>query len=270
MFHIGILAFPMVQQLDLTGPFEVFSTWPEARVDLVWKTTEPLVSSTGLWLRPTIAFEDAPPFDIICVPGGRGVDPLLLDDEVLDFLRAQALAAKFVTSVCTGALLLGAAGLLVGKRATTHWTCVDLLPVFGAIPIRERVVFDGRSGDRGRRDGGDRLRACSRRRIGWSRSRDGDSTPVRICAKAAFRRRRPVKRAARRGRGVSRAKPRIAGRARKARDASRETAGSRRRVILREDQGFATGRMSARPFGRERREGAKLSESDKKCRNSPR
>jgi cyclohexyl-isocyanide hydratase len=144
MFHIGILVFPLVQQLDLTGPFEVFSAWPDARVDLVWKSTEPLVSSTGLWLRPTIAFEDAPRFDIICVPGGRGVDALLLDDEVLDFLRAQALNAKFVTSVCTGALLLGAAGLLVGKRATTHWTCVDLLPVFGAIPNRERVVFDGR------------------------------------------------------------------------------------------------------------------------------
>jgi cyclohexyl-isocyanide hydratase len=144
MFHIGILVFPMVQQLDLTGPFEIFSAWPEARVDLVWKTTEPVVSSTGLWLRPTIAFDDAPQFDIICVPGGRGVDALLLDDEVLDFLRAQALTAKFVTSVCTGALLLGAAGLLVGKRATTHWTCVDLLPIFWAIPVRERVVFDGR------------------------------------------------------------------------------------------------------------------------------
>jgi cyclohexyl-isocyanide hydratase len=77
MFHIGILVFPLVQQLDLTGPFEVFSAWPDA---LVWKSTEPLVSSTGLWLRPTIAFEDAPRFDIICVPGGRGVDPLLLDD----------------------------------------------------------------------------------------------------------------------------------------------------------------------------------------------
>jgi cyclohexyl-isocyanide hydratase len=144
MFHVGILAFPKAQQLDLTGPFEVFSTWPEARVDLVWKTTEPLVCSTGLWLRPTVAFKDSPRFDIICVPGGRGVNPLLLDDEVLDFLRAQALTAKFVTSVCTGALVLGAAGLLLGKRATTHWSCVDLLPVFGAIPIRERVVFDGR------------------------------------------------------------------------------------------------------------------------------
>jgi cyclohexyl-isocyanide hydratase len=80
MFHIGIFVFPMVQQLDLTGPFEVFSSWPGARVDLVWKTTEPLISSTGLLLRPTIAFEDAAPFDIICVPGGRGVDALLLDD----------------------------------------------------------------------------------------------------------------------------------------------------------------------------------------------
>jgi cyclohexyl-isocyanide hydratase len=144
MFRIGLLVFPMVQQLDFTGPFEVFSSWPQARVDLVWKTTEPLVSSTGLWLRPTVSFEDSPQFDVICVPGGRGVNPLLLDDEVLDFLRAQALTAKFVTSVCTGALVLGAAGLLLGKRATTHWTCVDLLPVFGAIPVRERVVFDDR------------------------------------------------------------------------------------------------------------------------------
>jgi cyclohexyl-isocyanide hydratase len=95
-------------------------------------------------LRPTVAFGDAPQFDAICVPGGRGVNPLLLDDEVLDFLRARALTAKFVTSVCTGALILGAAGLLVGKRATTHWSVVDLLPVFGAIPVHECVVFDGR------------------------------------------------------------------------------------------------------------------------------
>jgi cyclohexyl-isocyanide hydratase len=144
MFRIGLLVFPMVQQLDFTAPFEVFSSWPQARVDLVWKTTEPLVSSTGLWLRPTVSFKDSPRFDVICVPGGRGVNPLLLDDEVLDFLRVQALTAKFVTSVCTGALVLGAAGLLLGKRATTHWTCIDLLPVFGAIPVYERVVFDGR------------------------------------------------------------------------------------------------------------------------------
>jgi cyclohexyl-isocyanide hydratase len=144
MFRIGILVFPKVQQLDLTGPFEVFSSWPEARVDLVWKTTEPLISSTGLWLRPTVGFKDTPQFDAICVPGGRGVNELLLDEEVLEFLRAQAVAANFVTSVCTGALILGAAGLLLGKRATTHWSCVDLLPVFGAIPVHERVVFDGR------------------------------------------------------------------------------------------------------------------------------
>jgi len=144
MYRIGLLVFPMAQQLDLTAPFEVFSSWPQARVDLIWKTTEPLVSSTGLWLRPTVSFEDSPQFDVICVPGGRGVNPLLLDDEVLDFLRVQALTAKFVTSVCTGALVLGAAGLLLGKRATTHWTCVDLLPVFGAIPVHERVVFDDR------------------------------------------------------------------------------------------------------------------------------
>lgn len=143
MIHIGLLAFPDVQQLDLTAPYEVFSTWPGARVQLVWKNRDPVVSSTGLHLRPDLAFAECPQLDVVCVPGGRGVNPLLLDDETLAFLRAQAAAATYVASVCTGALVLGAAGLLRGKRATTHWSALDLLTAFGATPTHGRVVRDG-------------------------------------------------------------------------------------------------------------------------------
>ncbi|MCF1450915.1 DJ-1/PfpI family protein, partial [Agrobacterium vitis] len=85
---------------------------------------------TGLWLTPDLTFEEAPAFDVICVPGGGGVNPLLKDEETLDFVRAQAKTARFVTSVCTGALVLGQAGLLAGKRAATHWNAMDFLPRF--------------------------------------------------------------------------------------------------------------------------------------------
>ena len=129
--HIGLLVFPKVQQLDLTGPYEVFATMPGVTVHLVWKSLEPLQSSTGLTLVPTRTFADCPDLDVICVPGGVGIDALLED------------AAQYVTSVCTGALVLGAAGLLQGKRATTHWASHSLLESFGAIPVKERVVRDG-------------------------------------------------------------------------------------------------------------------------------
>ncbi len=102
-----------------------------------------MVSSTGLRLEPTATLDACPRLDVVCVPGGVGINPLLLDDKVLDFLRAQAAGAEFVTSVCTGALVLGAAGLLRNKRATTHWTVLELLEPFGAIPTQERVVRDG-------------------------------------------------------------------------------------------------------------------------------
>src|ERR1700690_1878267 len=141
--EIGLLAFPNVQQLDLTGPFEVFATWPEARVRLVWKTVEPVTSSTGLRLRPDVSFEDCPQLNVLCVPGGGGLNPLLADRAVLDFVRRQAGSARFVPSVCTGALVLGAAGLLRGRRATTHWAWHDLLAAFGATPTQGRVVRDG-------------------------------------------------------------------------------------------------------------------------------
>ena len=139
----GILVFPQVQQLDLTGPYEVFATVPEARVHLIWKDRAPVTSATGLTLTPTMTFAECPALDVLCVPGGSGVNPLLQDAEVLDFVRAQAALARYVSSVCTGALVLGAAGLLEGRRATTHWMAHDLLARFGAVPTQGRVVRDG-------------------------------------------------------------------------------------------------------------------------------
>jgi cyclohexyl-isocyanide hydratase len=141
--HFGLLLFPRVQQLDLTGPYEVFASLPGARVDLVAREIAPVVSATGIMLVPTISFADCPPLDVICVPGGAGVNALLTDAETLDFVRKQASTARFVTSVCTGALVLGAAGLLRGKRATTHWAAHDLLAALGALPTHGRVVRDG-------------------------------------------------------------------------------------------------------------------------------
>ncbi|KQP41543.1 hypothetical protein ASF49_17425 [Methylobacterium sp. Leaf104] len=140
---IGLLAFPDVQQLDLTAPYEVFVGIPEARVHLVAADRGPVTSSTGLVLAPTLAMADCPQLDVLCVPGGLGVNPLMRDAAVLAFLRDQAARARYVTSVCTGALVLGAAGLLRGRRATTHWASLDLLAAFGAIPVAERVVRDG-------------------------------------------------------------------------------------------------------------------------------
>jgi cyclohexyl-isocyanide hydratase len=141
--HIGILLFPKVQQLDLTGPYDVFATMPGVSVHLLWKELAPVISSTGLLLMPTRTFAGCPPLDVICVPGGVGVDALMEDAETLDFIKQQAATAQYVTSVCTGALVLGAAGLLQGRRATTHWASHSLLESFGAIPVKERVVRDG-------------------------------------------------------------------------------------------------------------------------------
>lgn len=141
--HIGLLVFPKVQQLDLTGPYDVFATMPGVVVHLVWKDLEPLLSSTGLTLVPTVTYADCPDLDVICVAGGVGVDALMEDPETLAFIRHQASTAQYVTSVCTGALVLGAAGLLKGRRATTHWASHSLLEQFGAIPVKERVVRDG-------------------------------------------------------------------------------------------------------------------------------
>jgi cyclohexyl-isocyanide hydratase len=141
--HIGFLVFPRVQQLDLTGPYEIFSLLPSATVHLAWKDREPVTSTTGIAFTPTATFADCPALDVLCVPGGIGVNPLMQDAETLAFVRRQAEQARFVTSVCTGSLVLGAAGLLGGKRATAHWLARDALAGFGAIPTAGRVVRDG-------------------------------------------------------------------------------------------------------------------------------
>ena len=141
--HAGFLIFPGVQQLDLTGPYEVFASLPGATVHLLWKELAPITSSTGLEFGPTATLRDCPPLDVLCVPGGAGINALLEDREVHDFLRAQAGRVRFLTSVCTGSLVLGAAGLLAGRRATTHWASHDLLAKLGAVPVHARVVRDG-------------------------------------------------------------------------------------------------------------------------------
>jgi cyclohexyl-isocyanide hydratase len=130
-------------QLDLTGPFEVFTRLPDAQVLLLSKTLEPVEADSGLRLLPYVTLRDCPQLDVICVPGGPGVNALMEDAEVLDWLRRQSEQAHYVSSVCTGSLVLGAAGLLRGKHATSHWNSHDMLPAFGAIPTEGRVVRDG-------------------------------------------------------------------------------------------------------------------------------
>jgi cyclohexyl-isocyanide hydratase len=140
--QIGLLVFPKVTQLDLTGPVQVFSSVPGATLHLIWKRIEPVASDSVLLLTPTVTYADCTQLDVICVPGGVGSDALLNDEETLAFLRQQAKGARYVTSVCTGSLVLGAAGLLRGYRAATHWTAMDCLEAFGATPTDTRVCID--------------------------------------------------------------------------------------------------------------------------------
>jgi len=140
--QVGLLLFPQLDQLDFTGPFEVLSRMPDTSLHLLWKDTAPVKDMMGLVLQPTMAFADAPPLDVLVVPGGYGQQALMEDAEVIDFVRAQGERAKYVVSVCTGALVLGAAGLLKGYRATTHWTAVSLLGHLGATHVDQRVVVD--------------------------------------------------------------------------------------------------------------------------------
>jgi cyclohexyl-isocyanide hydratase len=140
--QIGFLIFPRLTQLDLTGPWDVLARVPGVHLHLLARERGPVAAEGGLTFLPSSSLAEAPPLDIVCVPGGAGVNAVLEDDAVLDWLAAQGARASWVTSVCTGALALGAAGLLRGYQATTHWLSVDLLPIFGATPIDERVVID--------------------------------------------------------------------------------------------------------------------------------
>ena len=142
-FEIGLLVFPNITQLDMTGPYEVFIKFPDSNVRLVWKSLDPVVAGGGMKLTPDTTYADCPQLDLICVPGGAGMNPLLNDEDTLRFLKKQAKSTRFITSVCTGSLVLGAAGLLQEKRATTHWMSHDMLSEFGAIPVKARYVVDG-------------------------------------------------------------------------------------------------------------------------------
>ena len=140
--HIGILLYPNVTQLDATGPAQVLSRVPGATLHMIWKTLAPVPTDAGFSIVPTTTFAGCPKLDVICVPGGGGQVDLMTDPETLDFLRKQAATARYVTSVCTGSLVLGAAGLLKGYKSACHWAWRDMLPAFGAIPVAERVVRD--------------------------------------------------------------------------------------------------------------------------------
>jgi len=140
---IGMLIFPRLTQLDMTGPYEVLARLPNTKVHLVAHSMAPVKTDRGMEIVPTVTFADCPQLDIVMVPGGPGQQDLMEDEAVLEFLRRQAKGAKYVTSVCTGSLVLGAAGLLQGRRATCHWAAIDHLKALGAVPVGERVVTDG-------------------------------------------------------------------------------------------------------------------------------
>jgi cyclohexyl-isocyanide hydratase len=154
-FDVGFVIFPGITQLDFTGPFEILSRlgtppsvsvsskFSESRTYVIAKTLQPVTSDRGLSILPTCTFDSSPSLNLLCVPGGAGIVEALADVETIDFIRHQGGQAQFVTSVCTGAFLLGAAGLLKGRRATTHWAHADLLPLVGATHEKGRIVRDG-------------------------------------------------------------------------------------------------------------------------------
>lgn len=142
--RIGAIIFPNIDQSDFTGPFEVLSRLPDSTFHILWKEKTPVRDVRGLILTPEMTFAEAPQLDVLIIPGGHGQEALMEDEAVLSFIRQQAENARYIFSVCTGALLCGAAGLLKGARATTHWTAFHLLKYFGAVPVDERVVIHGR------------------------------------------------------------------------------------------------------------------------------
>lgn len=139
---ITFLLFPNVTQLDLTAPVQVLSRLGDVRLDLVWRTRDPVMTDAGFAILPTATFDDVAAADILCVPGGFGINAVIADDRAMDWVASVGMGARWVTSVCTGSLILGAAGLLDGYRAGCHWAQRDMLPLFGAEPVAERVVVD--------------------------------------------------------------------------------------------------------------------------------
>lgn len=143
-FNVGFVIFPDLTQLDFTGPLQVLARLPQSTIHIIAKTDAPVPSDCGLSLVPTRTFANCPQLDLICVPGGvAGVIGAIGDRPTVEFVRSQAQHAKYVTSVCTGAFVLGVAGLLKGRRVTTHWAYTDLLPLVGATFEKARIVRDG-------------------------------------------------------------------------------------------------------------------------------
>lgn len=141
--RIGFVIFPGVTQLDFTGPLQFLGRMPGAEPLVIAKTKNPVTTDSALIIKPTHSFTEVDPLDMICVPGGFGITDFVHDPDSLDFVRRTSMTADYVTSVCTGALILGAAGLLQGRKATTHWAYTSLLPMLGAEYVKGRVVRDG-------------------------------------------------------------------------------------------------------------------------------
>lgn len=141
-FKTGMLLFPGLTLQDFAGPYDVFIRSGCFDVLVVSENTEFIQAEGGLYLKPDISFANCPPLDIIFVPGGHGVNALLMNKAYINFLKQQSTKAKFITSVCTGSLLLAAAGLLNGYKATTHWRSLDLLKMFNVETVETRIVID--------------------------------------------------------------------------------------------------------------------------------
>ncbi len=140
--HIGFLIYPDVTQLDATGPAQVLSFVPGAQIHMVAASLDPVPTDAGFSILPTDSFETCPPLDVLCAPGGFGQVAVMRDAATLAFLKRQGEGARYVTSVCSGSLILGAAGLLVGYRSACHWAAREMLSAFGAVPVAERIVRD--------------------------------------------------------------------------------------------------------------------------------
>ncbi len=139
----GFFIFDEMQLLDFAAPYDEFCSTPEIEVSLIGETLKPITTTSGLSFAPDHDISTILPLDVLCIPGGDGVNQFINNEPVLDFIRKEAKETRFVTSVCTGSLILGASGLLKGRKATTHWSAMEFLPLFGAIPVEERVVVDG-------------------------------------------------------------------------------------------------------------------------------
>ncbi|MBD1925434.1 DJ-1/PfpI family protein [Trichocoleus sp. FACHB-90] len=139
---IGLVIFPDMTHIDITGPLQVFHFLPNRQIHLLWKTLEPVESNEGMKILPTTTFDDCPSLDVLCVAGGPGQITMMNDPQMLEFLQKQGKTAKFITSVCTGSLVLAGAGLLSGYRAACHWAFRDQLAMLGVEVGTQRVVID--------------------------------------------------------------------------------------------------------------------------------